>query len=557
MGGVSAAAMWLLLPPATLTAPAPDFRTIWPVLRGAHHIHSELSDGTGTLDEIAAAAARVGLQFVIVTDHGNGTRVPEPAAYRSGVLCLSGVEISTDDGHYIALGLAQTPYRLGGHASDVVLDVQRFGGFGIAAHPGSLKPELRWTAWDAPFNALEWLNADSEWRDESWPSLMSALFTYTVRPAESLVRLLDRPDPLLRQWEQLLAHRRVPALAGADAHARIGWKGASEPYEDRVAAEIPRYEDSFRAFSNRVILDRQLTGDAAIDAEIVLNAIREGRLFTVVDALAELGAFEMRATNGVAVARPGDYLDALDRATIQADLAAPPGTSLSLIKDGVSIFESRDGHLEIDVAAQPGAYRIEARLPASADAPSVPWLLTNPIYVGLRDAHAHAAAGASSPDPTTARTAIGTTTWRAESSAGSESTLRQAALPDGTPALEWRFGLASGVTAGQYAAIRFPAAQEIAAHTRLQLRVQSDRPRRFWIQLYRPERQGERWGRSIYADTTLRAYDLTLAEFRAMGTVTTSLSLDRINSLMLVVDTINSRPGDKGVVWIPDIWLAR
>src|SRR3712207_7318586 len=45
-------------------------------------------------------------------------------------------------------------------------DVRRFGGFGFAAHPGSPKADLRWTDWEAPFDGLEWLNADSEWRDE-------------------------------------------------------------------------------------------------------------------------------------------------------------------------------------------------------------------------------------------------------------------------------------------------------------------------------------------------------------------------------------------------------
>ena len=41
---------------AALAAPA--------VLRGAYHIHTTASDGTGTMDEVAAAAARAGLQFL-------------------------------------------------------------------------------------------------------------------------------------------------------------------------------------------------------------------------------------------------------------------------------------------------------------------------------------------------------------------------------------------------------------------------------------------------------------------------------------------------------------
>jgi len=100
-------------------------------VRGLLHVHSRMSDGRGTLDEIAAAAARAGLQFLVVTDHGDGTRKPEPPSYRSGVLMIDAVEISTRDGHYLAIGLPQSPYPLGGAAADVVdsrerlLEIQR------------------------------------------------------------------------------------------------------------------------------------------------------------------------------------------------------------------------------------------------------------------------------------------------------------------------------------------------------------------------------------------------------------------------------------------------
>src|SRR4029079_13065624 len=41
---------------------------------GAYHVHSTRSDGNGDVATIAAAAARAGLKFVIITDHGDGTR---------------------------------------------------------------------------------------------------------------------------------------------------------------------------------------------------------------------------------------------------------------------------------------------------------------------------------------------------------------------------------------------------------------------------------------------------------------------------------------------------
>ncbi len=97
-------------------------------VRGAIHVHTTVSDGAGTPDEVARAAARAGLDFVVLTDHGDGTRLPAPPRYVDGVLVIDAVEISTTGGHYIALGLGQAPYRLAGEPRDVIEDVTRLGG---------------------------------------------------------------------------------------------------------------------------------------------------------------------------------------------------------------------------------------------------------------------------------------------------------------------------------------------------------------------------------------------------------------------------------------------
>src|SRR5437773_1249271 len=133
-------------------------------IAGLLHIHTNRSDGQSSPDEIAAAAARVGLKFLVFTDHDDATREPDPPTYRSGVLCLDGVEISTTGGHYVALDMGASPYPLAGEPRDVVEDVRRLGGFGIAAHPDSPKKELRWDDWNAAIDGLELINPDTSWR---------------------------------------------------------------------------------------------------------------------------------------------------------------------------------------------------------------------------------------------------------------------------------------------------------------------------------------------------------------------------------------------------------
>src|SRR5262249_20688186 len=167
---------------------------------GVFHIHTNRSDGLSAPDDVAAAAAKVGLKFLVFTDHGDATRPPDPPTYRSGVLCLDGVEISTSGGHYVVVGMGASPYPLGGESRDVVEDVHRLGGFGIAAHPDSPKAELRWTDWDTPIDGVELLNADTSWRVHMKPGgakfpLIRGLFTYLLRPVETIGTLFtDSPE---------------------------------------------------------------------------------------------------------------------------------------------------------------------------------------------------------------------------------------------------------------------------------------------------------------------------------------------------------------------------
>ena len=79
------------------------------------------------------------------------------------------------------------------------------------------------------------------------------------------------------------------ALAGIDAHGGIG-SGMEEGGKRRPAlGTIPSYEASFRTLTMRAMLDRSFTGDAAPDAKTLMTAVRSGRIFTMIDAIAAPG----------------------------------------------------------------------------------------------------------------------------------------------------------------------------------------------------------------------------------------------------------------------------
>ncbi len=555
----AAIARWL--PPVPVVTPA----AAWPPsgfpLRGAYHVHSTISDGTGTIDEIAAAAAAAGLAFVILTDHGDGTRQPDPPRYMSGVLVIEGVEINTSGGHLVALGAAPSAYPLAGAPRAVLEDVHRLGGFGVAAHPGSPRTSLQWTDTEAPVDGLEWLNADSEWRDELPASLGRLLITYALRPAETLASMLDRPDDVLARWDALARTRPVMSLAGTDAHQRLGFRRQqTDPFEEGWHLRLPGYEASFRAFSTHVVLDAPLSGDPVRDAGVVLGLLRHGRSYTVIDAVASPGGFDFRASSGGVFARMGDVLDIVDSVLIEMRMAAPPGTRMILLRDGAPFFETTEAEARVNVLTAPGVYRVELEVPGVPGRPPVPWLVSNPIYVGLREAHARAAAGVARA-AAGARGNVATEMWTAEASADSTSRLHADLVLDGVAALGWQFGLAPGRPAGQYAALRFPVAPGsggLSGRDRVQLRLRADRPMRVWVQVRTSAGvDGERWGRSLYLDQRFRSADLFFDEFVPLGQTSSPLPpLDRIDALLLVVDTVNTQPGSTGTIQIAEMWLG-
>ncbi|MSO36493.1 MAG: hypothetical protein EXQ54_08705 [Acidobacteria bacterium] len=551
-------ALLVLVPPAPmLTAPLTGGD---PTVRGAYHIHSDRSDGSGSVDDIAAAAARAGLQFIIITDHGDGTRVSDVPRYRHGVLVIDAVELNTAGGHLVALGLAATPYPLAGTAADVLADVRRLGGFGIAAHPDSPRPSLRWTAWDVEVDGLEWINADSGWRDESGLALARAVLSFGLRPAAAMAALLDRPTDLLARWDAMGATQSVPALAAADAHARLGLRQETDPDVSALHLPLPGYEPAFRTFSNHVVLDQPLTGDGPADAAVVLTALKQGRSFTVVDALATPGGLEFTATGAGRTARMGDSIS-MDRGVeLRARVSGPSGTTLRLLRNGSLVQETSEAELVVR-PSDAGVYRLEARTPGAPGVPAVPWLLSNPIYVGLPRVLA-----ATGDDGVTPRSRIParTTQVTAEKGVGDVSELVAARIADARerrltdePPIGWRFALANGMASGQFAALQLPVAGSLAVFDRVRFTVKSASPVRAWVQL-RAGAETERWGRTFYADTRERVVDLPLRSFLPIGaTSTTAPALDRIDSLLLVVDTLNNRPGATGSMTIAEVAFVR
>jgi hypothetical protein len=444
----------VILPPARLTLerPFPDG-----TVPGIIHVHTSRSDGLGSPDDVAAAAARAGLKFVVFTDHGDGTRPADPPAYRSGVLCLDAVELSTTEGHYLALDLPRAPYPLAGDARDVVEDVKRLGGFGIVAHPNSPKPALRWSEWSAPFDGIEWLNPDTSWRvkirEPGWRArwnMVAAVAGYPFRSPETIARLLGGTALGLDRWESFSHARPVVLLAGADAHAKLALANV-DPGDKSFALPIPGYEVSFRTMSVHVQPDRPLSGDAAGDALTVMRALRRGHVYTAIDGLASPPAFQFTATNARGTASEGDQLEAGGPVTLHVRSNAPATFLTMLWKDDRPITTAGDrADVTQLVLDETGIYRVEIIAPRERG--GVPWIISNPIYVGITFSPAAARerrAVSGSRPLFDGRTAAG---WRIELDRTSAAALEVVPVAGGAE-LRMRYGLSGGAPAGQFAAL--------------------------------------------------------------------------------------------------------
>lgn len=530
-------------------------------VRGAIHVHTSRSDGGGTVDDVAAAAARAGLQFVVFSDHGDATSPAMVPSYRHGVLCIDAVEVSSSGGHILAIGLTgRAPYPLGGEPRDVIDDVRRLGGMSIVAHPTSGKQELQWHDWDASFDGIEWLNADSEWRDEGAMTLGRALLTYPWRRVETMAMLLDRPVALLAHWDRLLPRRRVVALAGADAHASLGLSGDDNPYGDGALVALPDYEPSFKTFSVALPAAR-LTGDATADASAVVDELRAGRVYSAIDGLARPALLRFSARSGARQAQGGEWMPAAGPVTIEVTTNAPGRSRIHLLRGGKVVAEATGSVLRHQTGEQVSVYRTEVYLPGH-EGTGVPWLVSNPIYVGgvSEPASPSFAPVLESPVYTADELAKAFTDGVLSNGWGIEASDNTIATPaaSGTT-LMLHFALRGSPGTSPYAAVGLPAGKDIVNFTRVAFRARASRPMRAWVQLWTTVPEGNQyWRRSVYLDETVRDISIPFEEMLPSPAQAPRLvPLDRILTIMFVVDTVHTPIETTGDISIDSVRYQR
>jgi hypothetical protein len=346
-------------------------------LAGVIHVHSLYSDGTGTVAEIARAAAANGLDYVLLTDHDTlEARERGEEGWYGSVLVLVGEEVSPlRENHYLAFGLDRPidHHELG--PAEIVARVNEAGGFGFLSHPFSKGSErFRRGAGGMPWRELEvagytgvelWsFVTDTGERLRGIPDLLRFIAT----PG----RFVDHPPRAnLEAWDRLCAARPCVALGGVDAHQlgiRIG---------NRVPLRLMAYKRSFRYLHTHVLVEQPLERALEPDREAVYSALRAGRVYIAMDSVAPARGFRFWA-EGPQPLSMGDEAPAGETGrTLQVRVPRP--ARLRLLRDGEEVAVAEQGAGLEHAVDGPGVYRVEAFLRSHGRERT--WIISNPIYL--------------------------------------------------------------------------------------------------------------------------------------------------------------------------------
>jgi hypothetical protein len=333
------------------------------------HLHSTHSDGTGTVPEIARAAARARADVVLLTDHDTmaARRLGEEGWY-GDVLLLAGDEISpVGRDHYLAFGIDDHVRRRGLDACAIARAVRDAGGFGFAAHPFS-EGSVRFRRPGMPYSGLDCdaLHGIELWNFANDTGEQIGGVGGLVRLLATPQRVLDHPpERNMRRWDDLCRRRRVVAIGGLDAHQfgkRIG------PF---VPVRVMAYHRSFRLIRTHVLCEEPPARELERDRELVFGALREGRCYIAVDSVAPAHGFRFEAAD---VPMGGEAPAGLRTLHVRTPL---PGR-LRMLRDGSEIAAADGTMLDVEVE-EPGVYRAEARRTAKGRERT--WIVSNPVYL--------------------------------------------------------------------------------------------------------------------------------------------------------------------------------
>ncbi len=342
---------------------------------GAIHLHSDFSDGSLPIPEIARIAENKNLDYLMFSDHN--TLEPKRQGlerWHGRVLVIIGCEINDPDdrNHYLAFRIDRELEK-GLDAKTYVRWVKKMGGFGVIAHPAEKRafsdayPPYPWTDWDVEgFDGIEIWNQLSEWLEGV------TLRNFMWRIWHPLRSIRFPVWETLERWDQLNRSRRIVGLGGIDVH------GFHIKLFGFIPVEIYPYKVQFRSIRTHILLERPLyiqenQSVSFKEAEKnIFEALSHGRCFISNASIGNAKGFRFWAEG-----QQGTFIMG-SRIPKQGELVfrvrSPLSGLIRLLKDGQEVRRKK-GNAMNHRSAKEGVYRVEIFRKRRG------WVYSNPIVV--------------------------------------------------------------------------------------------------------------------------------------------------------------------------------
>jgi hypothetical protein len=362
--------------------------------RGAVHVHTSLSTGSGNIQDVVSAAKESALDFVVLTDLNLFPAFDLDRGYDGSVLVINGGEYSYLDSHLLYLDAPldsrpQTVQNLSSigqaqiYFSDLLSQERKDADSGvlILAHP--YKARYRWSG-EPPsgMDGIEVINLSSLWEHSWQESKVSTIWSFLIyffNPDLALFRLYEEPREELELWDHISQSRPAIGIAGADATAKSYVLG-------NQSIRFPSYQRLFAIANNHVLLTSELTGTASSDRQKILTAIRNRQFYMSLDILADPKGFLAEIKDDKTSHPIGSIVKLKAGMQLRVRLPYRPEVPFEtvVLKDGKRFVTSNSQETVMDIHV-PGVYRVMVRIIPTLPLPDgkkwFPWIFTNAFYV--------------------------------------------------------------------------------------------------------------------------------------------------------------------------------
>jgi hypothetical protein len=308
------------------------------------HLHTVYSDGRRLPEEVAAGARQAGLDFFVSTEHNTSSAHAIWGKFATpDLLIINGEEITTRNGHYLALGLPRGEWIDWRYRSDddtfgfFQHQIHGAGALAVAAHPYSPCVACSFKFGYDGMDAIEVWNGPWTQDDEA----------------------------VLATWDNLLVagaatRRWIPAVGDSDAHS------------------VPQV----------IGLPQNVVLAGGLDRKAILAGVKQGKLWVAESRAVDL-AFTAAAAGRTAGIGERLAVDDTEDVMLTLTVSGAPGAIVRILTDEGQVFQTvlpPSGTGTVTWPTKPRVSRfVRAEVRRVQSDPAIPATMvafTNPIFLG-------------------------------------------------------------------------------------------------------------------------------------------------------------------------------